>query len=452
MNVAVTGATGLIGRAIVDALVRRGDRVFALSRVVGGANVSPEVEWRRFDPNSPVEQPQAFAGADAVIHLAGESIAGRWDASKKSAIRESRVGGTRRLVASLAVSPKRPKALVCASAVGYYGSRGDEPLFESSQPGNDFLACVCVEWERAAESARALGVRTVQLRTGVVLARGGALAAMLPPFRLGVGGPFGSGRGFFPWIALDDIVAMYLFALDRDIHGPVNAVTPDYATSARFAQAVGTAACRPALLPAPVVALRAVLGEFAHTLLASQLVVPARAQDAGFVWRHPLLEDALLTTLRSAAASGVVTFETTQDVTAPIERVFAFFSDPRGLERITPASLRFSLTSVPDDLGLGARISYALRLHNVPVRWNAMIAGWEPPYRFVDVQLHGPYAFWQHEHQFQPMRSGTRLFDRVAYRLPFSPLGDLVRPWVRRDIERIFSFRRQAIEAILKPR
>ena len=185
--------------------------------------------------------------------------------------------------------------LVSASAVGYYGDRGDEPLTEHSKPGDDFLAGVVSRWEAAAHEAEKLGIRTAMLRTGIVLGDGGALSKMKLPFQLGIGGPFGSGRQFVPWIDIEDLAALYRFALENvAISGPLNAVAPDYATSARFAQALGAALKRPALAPAPSFALRIVLGEFAETIVGGQLVIPALAQDAGFQWKYPRLESALL--------------------------------------------------------------------------------------------------------------------------------------------------------------
>ncbi len=259
-RVAVTGASGFVGRALVARLRERGDEVIPLSR----------------RPNA-----NAFDGADALVHLAGEPVSGRWTAQKKAAIRQSRVAGTRALVQALGACARPPSVLVSASASGYYGSRGDESLDEFSIPGQGFLAEVCASWEREAQAARSLGVRVACLRTGIVLGSdGGALPAMLNAFRSGFGGPFGGGAQFFPWIHIDDLVSLYLFAIDRDeVAGAVNAVTPDYATNARFAQALGNALGRPALVPAPRLALQLLLGEFAQTLLDSQLYSSPSGSD-----------------------------------------------------------------------------------------------------------------------------------------------------------------------------
>jgi uncharacterized protein (TIGR01777 family) len=252
------------------------------------------VEARAFDPNAAVIDPGVFRDVEAVVNLNGEPVAGRWTPEKKRAIVESRVNGTERLVRSLAECEVPPRVLISASAVGYYGSRGDEPLDENAAPGIDFLAGVCARWEAAALDATRLGIRTVVMRIGIVLGDGGALEKMKVPFLFGVGGPMGSGRQFVPWIHLDDLVALVAFAIEHEtLAGPVNAVTPDYATNARFVRALGAALRRPSLVPAPAFALRLALGEFAGTVLASQRVIPAAAETAGFTWSHPALEAAL---------------------------------------------------------------------------------------------------------------------------------------------------------------
>jgi uncharacterized protein (TIGR01777 family) len=232
-----------------------------------------------------------------VFNLAGDPVAsGRWTAAKKARIRDSRVLGTRNLVAALAKLEQRPRVLVSASAVGYYGDRGDETLDEQSPPGSDFLAEVCAAWEREAAVARELGIRVVPIRIGVVLGRGGgALAKMLLPFRLGVGSPLGSGNQYMPWIHLDDLVDLMLFAADREtVVGPLNGTAPHPATNRQFTYALGRAVGRPTFLPAvPGVALKLLAGEFAEVLLASQRAMPQAALAAGYAFRYPALEAAL---------------------------------------------------------------------------------------------------------------------------------------------------------------
>lgn len=428
MRVGITGAGGLIGSAVTHGCEKRGWIAVPL-------------------PRQPLAE--QLETLDAIVHLAGEPVAGPWSDAKKSEIRRSRVDGTRALVAALTACRTRPRVLASSSAVGYYGDRGDEPLFESSHPGIGFLAEVCQEWEAAALRAQALGIRTVLLRTGVVLARdGGALPKMGGPFAFGAGGPLGNGRQFVPWIALDDIAGLYLFAIEHDaMQGAVNAVSPDVATNARLAQAIGSALHRPALAPAPGFVLRAMLGEFAQTLLGSQLVLPSVASRAGYAWREPRLENALRRILASRSDASPIlqrkTFE--QFVPAPLDDVFRFFCDPHNLETITPPSLGFAITQAPDTLGEGSVIEYDLRLHGLPLHWKTLITQWNPPHRFADVQLRGPYALWEHEHRFTSAAGGTTVTDDVTYALPFAPLSSVAQPLVRRDVDAIFAFRRHAI-------
>ena len=387
------------------------------------------------------------AGLDAVVHLAGETVDGRWTAKKKAEIERSRVEGTRALVRAIGDAFDRPRVLVSASAVGFYGDRADEPLFETSAPGNDFLAGVCTKWEFEALRAQEIGVRAVMLRTGIVLGNGGALRKMSAPFKFGAGGPLGNGRQFVPWIHIDDIVELYVRAVeDETLSGPINAVTPDYATSTRFALAIGSAMRRPALAPAPGFALRAAIGEFAETVLASQLVIPAAAQRAGFTWKYPRLETALQQVLNPTASSSVLhSFSAEQIVAAPLDTVFAFFSDAANLEAITPPSLRFRMMAKVGSTRAGTVIDYKLALHGLPVRWKTLIAAWGPPYEFVDVQLHGPYALWEHRHRFEEVPQGVRISDHVTYAMPLRPFGELAAGLVEKDVNAIFAYRRGVI-------
>ena len=238
-----------------------------------------------------------------VFHLAGESVAeGRWTAAQKVRIRESRVIGTRNLVAGIARAEPRPRVLVSASAVGYYGDRGEEELTEASPPGDDFLADVCIAWEREARVAEQHGVRVVLARTGIVLGQGGALAKMLTPFKLGAGGPLGNGRQWMPWIHVADLARLYLHAADTtSIQGPMNAVGPDPVRNSEFTKALGRALHRPAFMPAPYLGLRLVFGEFAKVLFASQRVIPQVAIDTGFHFEYPQIAAALAEILKPAA-------------------------------------------------------------------------------------------------------------------------------------------------------
>jgi uncharacterized protein (TIGR01777 family) len=297
MRVLVTGATGFIGHTLVPALRRDGHTVVAWVRSLERARqrLDAAVEPVRVDAGFDALV-SAISRVDGIVNLAGEPLIGkRWTPERRRALETSRVDLTRNLVRAIAVSPTRPRVLVSACAVGWYGDRGDEPLSEQSPPGDDFLARLCRGWEDAATAARGHGVRVVVSRFGVVLGKGGgALAQMLPPFRLGLGGPIGSGRQFMPWIHIDDVTTFVAAALaDEGYQGSINVVAPQEATNRTFTAALARALHRPAVLPVPAFVVRAIFGEASIVLLASQRVEPRALGDRGFPFTFPELDGAL---------------------------------------------------------------------------------------------------------------------------------------------------------------
>jgi uncharacterized protein (TIGR01777 family) len=271
MRITITGAGGLIGSRLTTLLQQRGDEVTPLS-LRKEADLKPKLE-----------------GRDAVVHLAGEPVAQRWTADAKRKILQSREQGTRRLVQAL--EGTGVKALISASAVGYYGTHGDERLAEDSPPGSDFLAQVCAAWEREAQKAEQ---RVVRVRTGVLLAAGGgALAKMLLPFKLGVGGPVAGGEQYMPWIDIDDVVGIYMAAIDNDWSGAVNATAPEPVTNKRFSKALGKALRRPAVLPIPGFAIKGLYGDMAMIVTEGQRAIPQRTLALGYQFKHPDLDEAL---------------------------------------------------------------------------------------------------------------------------------------------------------------
>lgn len=291
MRVLISGSSGLVGTSLKRSLESDGHEVYSLVR--REPRGSGEICW------SPGGEGLDTHGlkVDAVVHLAGESIAeGRWNEAKKARIRDSRVVGTRALCEAMACMAEKPKVIVCASAIGYYGDRGDAVLTESASSGDGFLPDVCRQWEDAAEPARAAGIRVVSLRIGVVLSKdGGALSKMLLPFRLGVGGKIGDGGQYMSWVSLVDLVSMTRFAIDdEELSGPVNAVAPGAVTNLEFTKALGRALGRPTLFPLPAFVARLALGEMADDLLlASIRVEPALLKERGFQFEHPEIDDAL---------------------------------------------------------------------------------------------------------------------------------------------------------------
>lgn len=453
MKVLVTGATGLVGRQLLKRLIASGHEVVVLTRNLEEASITLPVrclihEW--FPDRGHLDE-RALEGVDGVIHLAGENVGdGKWNAERREALMRSRVDGTRTLVSAIAARPPedRPWVMVSASGIGFYGDRGDEVLAEGSEPGTGYLAEVCTAWEQEAAKVEALGLRWVGLRTGLVLSReGGALPRMLPAFRLGLGGRLGTGRQWVSWIHIEDLVSLYVAALEnRAFSGPVNAVAPHPVTNADFALALAGALKRRAWFPMPQALLGLVLGERSGLVLTGQRVACTAAEAAGFAFDYPTVDAALaeLCTDLSKVLEQEVWFD------LPPEDVFKFFADAHNLEVITPAFLHFRITKAPEELFEGALIDYRLRLHGVPLRWRTRIDVWDPPRTFVDTQQKGPYRLWHHTHEFEALDGGTLVRDVVRYELPFGALGNLVAGrLVERDVALIFAYRRTRMLELL---
>lgn len=293
-RILVSGASGPIGKALLPALAAENHTVV---RLVRKASQKPDdIQW---DPSQPLPA-ETLSGIDAIIHLAGETIVGRWTDARKQRILESRVEGTRYLAQAAAQATPKPRAFLCASAIGYYGSRGDEVLKEDSSSGNGFLAEVCRQWEAATRAAADAGIRTVHTRFGLVLSKdGGALPKMLLPFRLGLGGQVGNGRQWWSWVAIEDLVGAILHALDQDLYGAVNVVSPNPVTNLQFTRILAKVLSRPAFFPMPAFAARLVFGQMGdELLLSSQRVAPTKLQASHYQFRFIELKRCLETLLK----------------------------------------------------------------------------------------------------------------------------------------------------------
>jgi uncharacterized protein (TIGR01777 family) len=472
MRVFVTGATGFLGRALCLRLLGGGHSLVAWARDPGRARdlLGGEVGLAGGDAAA---MAAAIDGVDVVVHLAGEPVLpGRWTAARKKALTDSRVGLTSQVVAAIGALPadRRPRALLSASAVGFYGDRGEERLDEQSDAGRGFLAELCVQWEGAARAVEAHGTRWIAPRIGVVLGEGGgALDSMLPAFQLGVGGPLGSGRQRWPWIHLDDLLDALLWLIDQpDARGPYNLTAPEPATMAAFAAALGAALGRPAVLPAPAPLLRLALGEAADALLHSQRAEPARLLAGGFRFRHPTLGGALQACL---PAPGALTIQpagpaagwprsphlearrprwrlaATQELDVPIDVLQAFFTDPRNLGALTPAAAGLRTPGPIPPLGEGAALVHQMRVGPVGLTWRGRFERWDPPRSFIDVQEAGPYRCWRHEHRLEALGPDrTQVVDEVWYAAPLGPLGAIAEHlFVNSQLRAIFHFRRRAL-------
>ncbi|MBC7370784.1 MAG: TIGR01777 family protein [Bdellovibrionaceae bacterium] len=449
MKILITGATGLLGKEVGKALIEKGHKIVVVSR----------------DPQKAIEQLpfpcEVIAGdlgiknlqgepllreIDAVIHLMGESVGGgRWTEERKRRIYESRVLGTRHLIESLSVAPK---VFISASGAGYYGSAGSDILNEESAPGDDFLAKTCVNWEKELLplTVGKTGTRVVRLRTGMVFAtQGGALDKLFPLFRRGLGSVIAGGQQWMNWIHIQDVVGLIFHALENSsVDGAMNLVSPNPATNEHFTKALASAMGVSVGPPAPAFAIKAALGEMSVLVLASQRVIPEVALRTGYKFKHPDLQEAL----RDVAlplSKGEEFFYSEQYLPWTPQEIFPFFSAAKNLEKITPPILSFKILEEPKEtLGTGSEIRYKISVHGLPMEWLTLIKDWEPPFKFVDTQVKGPYKLWHHTHEFKAFAGGTLMTDKVRYKLPMGFLGNFVAGgFVRGDVEKIFAYRRQ---------
>lgn len=444
MKIMLTGATGLIGSALGPKLAEAGHHLVVVTRDAERAreHLTFHAEIIEWDLNAKALPPSSFAGVQAVIHLAGESIAQRWTSVIKKKITESRAGSARNL---LRHCPPEVETLVTASAVGIYGDRGAEELTENSQEGHDFLADVCRAWEA---EVRGQNRRTVILRLGLVLSRkGGVLPRLTSLFQRGFGAILGNGRQWMSYISLEDLVRLIAEAVEKDKYrGVYNAVCDDPVTNADFTRTLSLYLKSVRLPRVPGFVLRIVLGEMAALVLSSQRVRPVRLQEAGFRFHDRTLEDIFDRELH-AWRNHYALFFAEQFIPRDIDEVFGFFANHENLEKITPDILNFqtekmSTARVEKD----TVIDYRLKIRGIPLHWRTLIKTWNRPHEFVDTQVRGPYAYWRHTHRFQEVRNGTLMTDEVRYRVPLGVLGRMVAgAFVEKDVSQIFAFRRRMI-------
>ena len=454
--ICLTGATGFVGQRLARQLLLKGYSLRVLTRdPVKAAETFPfPAEFFKWDPLTEIAPSMAFNDVEAVIHLAGESVAaGRWTRKRKIAIMDSRSLGSKNLVQGMKLAIRPTGVLISASAIGFYGDRGEEELTEESEGAQTFLARVCRNWEEEVFRAKAF-TRTVVIRIGIVLGtESGALAEMLPIFRLGLGGPIGNGQAWMSWIHVDDLVQLFIFALENEkVSGVVNGVSPNPSRNADFTRALAQSIARPAIFPVPSIGLKLIFGEMANILLASQKVIPRRALEWSFEFKYTEISPALKELLAPKDYRGAYELRSEQFVPSRVAQVFDFFSEARNLETLTPPWLNFKIvdtTSGP--IHEGTLIRYRLRVRGLPIRWKTLIKTWNPNVEFVDQMLKGPYQTWDHTHTFHAVAGGVLVSDRVFYRLPMGIFGNLVAAiWVNRDIKKIFNFRRKKIGQIFQ--
>jgi uncharacterized protein len=412
MKIAITGATGLIGTELCWNLIRKKHDLVIFSRDPQKARETLGVPADYKKNNSPISQT-----IDAVINLAGENIAGqRWTKEHKLRIAESRISGTRKLVEALNDLKIKPKVFISASAIGFYGDRGGEKLTEDSTGGTGFLSQVCKDWEHEANRFKG---RVVLLRTGIVLSQqGGALEKMLTPFQMGVGGVLGTGKQWMTWIHIDDLVGLIEHALvDETLSGPLNGVAPEPVTNREFTRTLARVMKVKAPFSVPRIALKAALGEMSETVLASLKVQSVKTKDHAFKYKS--LESALKNVV---LPKGHERLYGRQWFKQPIGEVFRFFSDSKNLQELTPPRLNYKIKS--------------MSIEEVQKD------------RLIDVQVKGPHQKWEHRYQFEEVQGGTLVTDQIVFEIPSGPMRQLVGPFVRSDIKKMFKYRRVKLNEI----
>lgn len=448
----IAGATGFIGNELIKKLNKKGHEIVVLTRNLESAKFRIPVHCKvvTWDPSSKSIEPSELKGVDAVINLAGENIAdGRWSSERKRELINSRVNSVRRLIDAMKFMEKKPQSFVSASAVGFYGDRGDEFLSEDDTKGHGFLSDVCKAWEDEILRANDLGVRTVAYRIGMVLGHdGGALSKILPPFKLGAGGRLGSGAQWMSWVHIEDLVNMLIYAIENpNINGIYNAVSPNAITNKDFTKTLGRVLNRFTIFPVPKFVLKIALGELSDLLLGSQRVDSKKIRDAGFEFQYAYLEDAL----KEVCGHSYHEIIMEQWVPQPLTKTFAFFKESKNLEKITPDFLCFKvLNQSTPEIQEGTKINYRLSLHGFPVTWQSQIIGWKPDAGFSDIQTKGPYSYWSHAHKFEEKNGGTLIKDHVFYKVPFGIPGDLLAGnHIRKDLEAVFTHRYKVIDTLM---
>jgi uncharacterized protein (TIGR01777 family) len=444
MKVLISGGTGLVGKELGKALCRQGHKIIVLSRNPGESHkVCPyphqSVSWEDLQ-DSPLAK-----DVDHIVHLAGAGLADRrWDSHYKQTIVNSRVKTTNQLV-EFANNNKNIKAFISTSGVGYYGDTKGQWVDETSPVAAGFLSQLCQDWEAPLKNLK--HTRGAILRVGVVLSeRGGALEKMVPPIQMGFGGPLGHGRQFMSWIDVEDLVNMYIYALENPLEGIFNACAPEAISNKDLTDIIAQHLSKSAFFPVPYLALRMVVGEMAAHLLEDQKVKSDKIQEAGFQFKYANAKDSILQRVPQLKGTERRSlFE--QWLPKSKEEIFPFFAEAKNLEQITPDSLNFKiLDSSTPQIEKGTIFNYRLKVDGIPLRWRTLITEWNPPNQFVDNQVKGPYKKWHHTHLFEDLAGGTLMTDQVDFTIPFGILGYGAAAWkVTKDVNRIFKYRRDTI-------
>lgn len=445
MRIVITGGSGLIGQALTNELVKNGHEVTILTRNPEKTRLTlPEAKAVYWDGRTQGDWAGSFEGAEAVVNLAGASIAGenilkmRWTPARKKAILESRVNAGAAVTEAIQAAKEKPKVLVQSSAIGYYGPQGDQPIDEKAPNAEDYLAGVCRDWEDSTKAVEALGVRRVVARTGLVFSRGSLIFSLLKlPFTFFVGGPLGSGKQVFSWIHIEDMVAALQFLIENPrAQGVYNLTAPNPVSNKAFSKALGKAMKRPAFIPVPSFAMKLALGEVSTLALEGQRVIPARLLEAGYAFKFKRLEEAL-----AKLTQPHLRFRHSFRVNAPLEEVVAFHRDTSILKAITPLPIIVQFKRV-EGVGEGTTADFNLWFGPIPVHWVARHHDVDPTNGFWDTQVEGPFTKWVHQHRFIETGKGkVQVIDDIQAQFGSGLFSGLVSRFMWWTLPILFAYR-----------
>lgn len=463
MKILITGGRGFIGEKLILALLPLGYDLVFLSRSPKAFKevYGDQFEYYQWNSLSGLPPKEAFKNVSIVINLMGEGIARkRWSKNQKKLIRETRVQGTQNLVEGIIKYANQVELFLSASAVGYYDQSAKGYLTENSRTSDDYLSLLCKNWEKEAFKVSAIrNIRAVCFRIGFVLGDGGALSKMALPFLLGLGGILGSGKQWMNWIHIEDVVQMFIYAIEnKELSGAYNAVSPNNVTNQEFSIKLGKVLHRPSFMKVPGFALKLLVGEFSNFLLKSGNVTPDRIQNTSFKFKYSNLESALEEALNIKFIEHLnqkvrcSCYQIIQYLPYSLDEIFSFFSDAKNLERITPPHLNFNILSQSTkNIAKGTLFTYKLKLRKIPLRWKTNILEWNPKTSFIDTQIKGPYRVWRHHHLFIPTKKGVWMQDTVHFALPKIPLiSFFLMPFVKKEVREIFEYRKKHILGIFK--
>ncbi len=445
MKILITGGTGMVGSEIGKKLAHQGHQLFILTRDRNKADLDCPF------PQTPItwdelQESDIFTELEGIIHLAGASVAGRrWSKAYKQEIYDSRVKSTQQLVDLSNTKGHKLKFFISTSAIGIYGEANDTMADEDYHKSYGFLGKVCQDWE--APISELQKIRSVIFRVGIVFSeKGGALAEMVPPIQNGVGGALGNGQQFMSWIDIDDLVNLYVMAVNTEISGVYNATAPNPESNLKISQSIANRLGVRLGPKVPYFALRLAVGEVAPHLVESQKISSTKIQNKGFQFKYKSIDDSI--EARVPQLTGTEKrFIFEQWIPKTKEEVFPFFAEARNLEQITPPSLHFNITSVSTEtIQADTEICYKLKVDGIPINWKTIIKDWNPPLMFSDFQEKGPYSKWYHIHRFEDLAGGTLMTDQIDFKLPLGAVGYLAASWkVLKDVKNIFRYRKETI-------